>query len=217
MSFQDPPSPLDDLRHSPSTPDYPISFQDPPSPLDDLRCSPGPFSDPQQPPDPLNDQLDDDACPTDSSTTSEDSEDEDMLPQEFSQPDVSASLETGYEPWNELENNLPEDENDEGIATDDADNEVAPDLGDSLNVNEELPQPTLPMLVLANDMIQNIKAARLEDDLPAKMLASLRNPPQEPNAYSTRSSVALRKCIMLLDMSSVDIDLNQSYSTRTTS
>ena len=191
MSFQDPPSPLDDLRHSPSTPDYPISFQDPPSPLDDLRCSPGPFSDPQQPPDPLNDQLDDDACPTDSSTTSEDSEDEDMLPQEFSQPDVSASLETGYEPWNELENNLPEDENDEGIATDDADNEVAPDLGDSLNVNEELPQPTLPMLVLANDMIQNIKAARLEDDLPAKMLASLRNPPQEPNALDPKAQTSM--------------------------
>ncbi|KAF8628788.1 hypothetical protein AX14_011207 [Amanita brunnescens Koide BX004] len=47
------------------------------------------------------------------------------------------------------------------------------------------------MLVLANDMIQNIKAARLEDDLPAKMLASLRNPPREPNALDPKTQMSM--------------------------
>ncbi|KAF8337841.1 hypothetical protein F5887DRAFT_920244 [Amanita rubescens] len=53
-----------------------------------------------------------------------------------------------------------------------------------LDLNDLLPQPTLPRLVLTKDMIDDVKAARLEDDLNEEMLERLRNPPKEPESLS---------------------------------
>ena len=53
-----------------------------------------------------------------------------------------------------------------------------------LNLNDPLPQPTLPKLVLTKDMIDDVKAARLEDDLTEEMLERLWNPPKELESLS---------------------------------
>ena len=53
-----------------------------------------------------------------------------------------------------------------------------------LDLNDPLPQPTLPRLVLTKDMIDDVKAACLEDDLTEEMLERLRNPLKEPESLS---------------------------------
>ncbi|KAK2467336.1 hypothetical protein APHAL10511_000571 [Amanita phalloides] len=53
-----------------------------------------------------------------------------------------------------------------------------------LDLNDPLPQPTLPRLVLTKDMIDDVKAACLEDDLNEEMLERLWNPPKEPESLS---------------------------------
>ena len=71
---------------------------------------------------------------------------------------------------------------------------AANDSADNESAAPDAPvQPTLPTLILANDMIENIKTARLEDDLPDKMLARLRSPPREPDALNpiTKTSMGI--------------------------
>lgn len=57
----------------------------------------------------------------------------------------------------------------------------------TLEIDDPLAQPNLPKLVLAKDMIDSIRAARLEDDLDEEMLVKLRNPPQECEMLDTKT------------------------------
>ncbi|KAK2462167.1 hypothetical protein APHAL10511_005799 [Amanita phalloides] len=84
-----------------------------------------------------------------------------------------------FEPMDE-EGNSSNDKNREMVPEDEegGDNE-GEDLP-SVSTNDPWPQPALPKLTLAKDMIENIRAAHLEDDLNEEMLANLRSPPKEP-------------------------------------
>ena len=77
---------------------------------------------------------------------------------------------------------LSNDENGEMLDGDDEDDTDANDSDlelPSVNLNDPWPQPTLPMLALAKNMIDNIKVVRLKDDLDEEMLAKLKYPPEE--------------------------------------
>ena len=86
--------------------------------------------------------------------------------------------------------NSSDDENEE-IAT--GDDEEGRDDEDEdvelpfVSTDDPWPQPTLPKLALAKDMIENIKGARLEDDLDEEMLAKLRCPPEEPEMLDKKT------------------------------
>lgn len=86
--------------------------------------------------------------------------------------------------------NSSDDENEE-IAT--GDDEEGRDDEDEdvelpfVSTDNPWPQPTLPKLALAKDMIENIKGVRLEDDLDEEMLAKLRCPPEEPEMLDKKT------------------------------
>lgn len=183
-----------DLQHSPNPFDDPLDdpmlFQRDLSPLDDpllFQRDPNALDDPQlfqQPPSPLDDPPFDPPANEDSEGSNdldEDLNDDDMPPRGLSEP--SNSHQIVYEPWNE-EDSL-DNENPEGFTANDDEN-----LNENAGHNPS-PQPTIPMLILANDMIENIRTARLEDDLPNKMLARLRNPPREPAALDPKTEMSM--------------------------
>ncbi|KAF8625281.1 hypothetical protein AX15_005464 [Amanita polypyramis BW_CC] len=88
------------------------------------------------------------------------------------------------EPLSEGED-LSNNENEEMAAQDDKEGRDDEDDEDIelpavTTSDDSWPQLTLPKLALAKDMIENIKAAHLEDDLDEEMLAKLKCPPEEP-------------------------------------
>ena len=156
-----------------------MDFQRPHTPDDSIRRAPSPLDDP------MSFQRDPDnqhGFPFDP-PADEDSEDEDN--EDMSSPAHEDSEEEDNEDTM-LGENPSDDENTGGIAANDSDN------NESAAPNAPV-QPTLPMLILANDMIDNIKTACLEDDLPDKMLARLRSPPREPDALNpiTKTSMGI--------------------------
>ncbi|KIL54552.1 hypothetical protein M378DRAFT_180492 [Amanita muscaria Koide BX008] len=93
------------------------------------------------------------------------------------------------EPLNEGEDSS-DDENEEMAVGDDEEggDDVDEDIElPSVSMDDLWPQPTLPKLALAKDMIENIKAARLEDDLDEEMLAKLKCPPEEPEILDKKT------------------------------
>jgi hypothetical protein len=96
----------------------------------------------------------------------------------------TASFQIGYNHWSAMLGEIPSEDEYTG-EIDSSENESA--------AHDALVKPTLPMLILANDMIENIKTARLEDDLPDEMLARLRSPPREPDALNpiTETSIGI--------------------------
>ena len=76
-----------------------------------------------------------------------------------------------------------DDDNDETAARNNDDDEDEDNDGvelPTLSADDPWPQPVLPKLALAKDMIEDIRAARLEEDLDEELLANLRYPPEEP-------------------------------------
>ena len=73
-----------------------------------------------------------------------------------------------------------------------------------IELDDPLPQPTLPKLVLAKEMIESINTARLEDNLDEDMLERLRNPTERLSMailsflweYLTILLVPPRRCIL---------------------
>ncbi|KIL58301.1 hypothetical protein M378DRAFT_15620, partial [Amanita muscaria Koide BX008] len=186
MDFQQPLTPPNDpIQHAPSPPDDPMLLQPAPSPLDDpisFQCDPGPLDDllDDELSSPFDPTADEDSEDEDDEVMShparEDSEDEDMGLGRQGVPRLPNSFQIEYDLWSVPDEENPlDDENAGGISANNSD-----DNGNA--AHNSSPQPTIPMLILANDMIENIKTARLEDDLPDKMLARLRSPPNEPVA-----------------------------------
>lgn len=81
------------------------------------------------------------------------------------------SEEEPHDPWHGFEESKEERSFD-----DDGDEDNTMTL--SFEMGNPLPQPTLPKLFLAKEMIDNIKAMCLEDDLDEEMLVRLRSPPR---------------------------------------
>ncbi|KAK2462164.1 hypothetical protein APHAL10511_005823 [Amanita phalloides] len=63
----------------------------------------------------------------------------------------------------------------------------------TLSADDPWPQPVLPKLALAKEMIDDIRAAHLEEDLNEELLANLRCPPEEPEMldHITLFSIAI--------------------------
>ena len=79
------------------------------------------------------------------------------------------------------EGNSSNDEN--GGVAGGEDEDVEDDEGidlPSVSTDDPWPQPVLPKLSLAKEMIESIKSVRLEDDLDEEILANIKCPPEEP-------------------------------------
>ena len=155
-----------------------MDFQQPHTLDDSIQCVPSPLDDPmsfQHDPDnqhgfPFN-------PPADKDSEDKDNEDMSSLAHEDSKDKDNEDTMLGENPF--------DDKNTGGIAANDSDNNesAAPDAP---------VQPTLPTLILANNMIENIKTMLcLEDDLPDKMLSCLRSPPREPDALNPITKMSL--------------------------
>ena len=76
-----------------------------------------------------------------------------------------------------------DDDNDEMAARNDDEDKDKDNAGvelPTLSTDNPWPQPILPKLTLAKDMIEDIRAAHLEEDLNEELLANLRYLPEEP-------------------------------------